>query len=90
MTDIMTRQGHKMIKTIKSANGMTGCLILTFDGEYEYMIRFYHDDGTFDDCDIAHSDMMFKILDEDAYLYEDETGRKWIDHSPETLGLENK
>jgi hypothetical protein len=74
---------------IKSANGLTGCLI--YCGDNQYCIRVYdeHKLGTFKDYDIKHWDLFFEINDEDAYLYEDDNGKCWIDHSPETLGKDN-
>jgi hypothetical protein len=72
---------------IKSANGLTDRL--TDGGDNQYYIRIYdeHNPNMFKDYDIKHWDLVFDINDEDAYLYED--GDKcWIDHSPETLGIE--
>jgi hypothetical protein len=76
-----------MTKVIKSANGLNGCLIYCGDGNYR--IRLYRDE-TFVDCKIAHCDLSIVIQDEDAYLYEDNDGTVWLDHSPETLGLSNE
>lgn len=75
------------MKAIKSANGLTGCLI--YCGDDKYCIRVYdeHKLGMFEDYSIAISDLFFTITDEDAYLYEDSDGKKWIDHNPETLNL---
>lgn len=73
---------------IKSANGLTGCLI--YCGDNQYCIRIYdeHNPNMFKDYDIRHWDLFFRIDDEDAYLYED--GDKcWLDNSPETLGKDN-
>ena len=71
---------------IKSANGLTGCLI--YVGNDQYKIRVYDDHklSMFKDYDIKHSDLFFEISDEDAYLYEDGE-HCWIDHSPNTLGI---
>lgn len=71
---------------IDSANGKNACLIYCGDGNYR--IRIYHksDKSDFKDYEIAHSDLWFKIKDEDAFLYEDDDGKMWIDHSPATLG----
>lgn len=75
-----------MTKIIGSATGLHGCLI--YIGNSEYRIRFYNNQG-FDDVKIAHWDLEFQITDSDAYLYEDDEGQKWLDHAPETLGIEN-
>jgi hypothetical protein len=72
---------------IKSANGLTGCLIYCADQVYR--IRIYADGGDFIDYDIQHNDLLFTICDEDAYLYSN-NDRFWIDHSTETLGLNNE
>lgn len=56
------------------------------DGKYRMRI---YDDGklsTYEDYEIAISDLFFVINDEDAHLYEDSAGIKWIDHNPQTLG----
>lgn len=62
----------------ENANGKTGCLIWCADDNYR--IRIYNDDLTFNDYDIKHSDLFFKITDGDAFLYEDELGNKFIDY----------
>jgi hypothetical protein len=71
---------------VKSANGCEGVLI--YCGDDNFRIRVYHEDNSFTDYDILHNDLVFTINDSDAYFYEDEVGRCWIDHSPETLGME--
>lgn len=81
----------KRMKPIKSANGLTACLIYCADGQYR--LRVYHEYklGMFDDYDIKLSDLFFEIKDEDPWLYEDPTtGRKYIDHGPETLGIKHE
>jgi hypothetical protein len=74
---------------IKSLNGVEAQLLWSGD---DYFIRIYDNNGLtfedgFEDCKIKHSDLTIVIDDEDAYLYEDDDGNVWIDHSPETLGL---
>ena len=75
---------------IESANGKEGCLI--YCGDCKYRIRFYDDMkmGMFKDYDIAHCDLFFTVNDEDAYLYEHEDGKMYLDHSPETLGIKRE
>ncbi len=75
---------------IKAANSLTGCLIYCGDGQYRVRIYDEHKLSMFKDYDIRHCDLFFEINDEDAYLYEDEQGKCWIDHSPQTLGKEEK
>jgi hypothetical protein len=77
------------MKPIKSANGLTGCLIYCAT-DNKYIIRVYdeHKLGMFEDYDIAISELFFTINDEDAHLYEDDNGDKWLDHNPATLGVE--
>lgn len=67
----------------KPATGTEGCLIRCLDG---FMFRVYNQDGTFVDYDIAHSNMQIKIIDNDAWFYNQEL----IDHSPTTLGINNE
>jgi hypothetical protein len=69
----------------KSANGVEGHLIYTAMGKY--MFRVYDKSHNFVDYDLAHSDLCVIINDSDAFLYQ--TGdRNVLDHSPETLGVE--
>ncbi len=72
---------------IKSANGTTGCLISSMDGNYRF--RVYSGD-TFVDYDIMHSDLMVTICDEDAAFYTGDFDSAVLDHSPETLGIKNE
>lgn len=73
---------------IKSANGVSGCLIYVHGAKKEtYMFRVYEADGTFIDYNIRHCDLSITIDDEDAAFYTDEsTGMATLDHAPETLG----
>lgn len=74
---------------IKSANGLTGRLIYCGDDQYRIRVYDKHKLSTFEDYDIRISDLFFEITDEDAHIYEDRiTGRRYIDHNPESLGLE--
>jgi hypothetical protein len=59
---------------IRSTNGKT-------------LFRVYQSDGEFDDYDISHSDMLVKIVDDDASFYEFADGSQSVDHTPETLGI---
>ena len=71
---------------VKSANGISGCLIHLFDGNYA--LRVYDEqDGTFIDYNLLHSDLLITINDEDACLYTHDDGNTYLDHSPETLGI---
>ena len=76
------------MKAIGSANGLVGCLIYCADGQYRIRVYDEHKLGMFEDYDIRISDLFFEITDEDAHLYVDETtGQKYLDHSPDTLGI---
>jgi len=75
-----------MTVKITSADGLEGCLI--WEGGNSYVFRVYAKDKTFKDYDIRHSDMVVVVRDADATLYEYEDGNCYIDHSPETLGLD--
>jgi hypothetical protein len=68
----------------KSANGVEGHLICSFNGNYYF--RVYN--GTdFVDYDLTHSDLCVTITDSDAFFYTD-TNQNRLDHSPATLGHE--
>ncbi len=73
------------MKTI-SANGVEGFLLYVH-GTSTFQFRVYHEDKSFTDYDIFHSDLCVKIDDKDAYFYQDKDGRNILDHSPDTLGL---
>lgn len=72
--------------TAKPAKGQRGHLIDSFDGTYYF--RVYDADHNFTDYLLRHCDLTVIIDDDDAFLYQDETGAK-LDHSPLTLGDEN-
>ena len=69
--------------TPKSAKGLRGHIIDSFDGTYYF--RVYDAEHNFTDYDLCHCDLTVVIDDEDAFLYEDELGTR-LDHSPGTLG----
>ena len=72
---------------IKSANNLEACLIYCADNVFR--IRIYNKDHSFSDYDILHNDLTFTITDTDAFLYEADNGKCYLDHSPETLGMKN-
>lgn len=75
--------------TSKSANGVSGHLIHIYDGQYAFRV-YNKEDGTFVDYDLMHSDLHVTIDDPDAFFYHYEVdGANQLDHSPETLGIEN-
>jgi hypothetical protein len=71
---------------VKSANGVTGQLITSFDGTVYF--RVYDADHNFKDYDLVHSDLTMTIDDVDAFFYEDEFN-SLLDHAPATLGKNN-
>lgn len=75
---------------IKSADGVTGVLIKTFDGRFA--LRVYHDESkeSFTDYAIRHNDLQVTIKDSDAAFYESENQDPVLDHSPKTLGIKEK
>lgn len=77
------------MKSVKSANKVEACLLYCMDGKFRIRVYDKENKDVFDDYDILHNDLFFKINDKDAYFYEDENGKKWIDHSPETLGVKS-
>ena len=74
-----------MTATNKSAEGVTGFLLNSFGSPTNYF-RVYNKDKTFTDYIVSHSDLEVKIVDKDAYFYE-EDGKFFLDHSPQTLGI---
>ena len=68
-----------------SANGVEGYLIRCVDGRYRF--RVYKANFDFIDYDLLHSDLCVTIKDEDATFYSDNE-RNILDHSAETLGVE--
>lgn len=75
----------KKIITSTLARGTVGSLIRTAGGNI--LFRVYQSNGEFDDYDISHSDMLVKIIDDDASFYEFSDGSQTVDHTPETLGI---
>ena len=69
---------------ITPANGVTGHLLRS---GYDVMFRVY-DGTTFTDYDLTHSDLCVTITDEDAAFYSEPKSDR-LDHSPQTLGIEN-
>ena len=69
--------------TAKSAKGVRGHIIDSFDGAYYF--RVYDADHNFVDYDLRHCDLTVIIDDDDAFLYDDEFSTR-LDHSPGTLG----
>lgn len=76
---------------MQSANGVTGHLLYTGD---TYVFRVYHPlwpyidaKDNFTDYDLLHNDLVVTIRDEDAYFYTN-SFIPYLDHSPETLGIE--
>lgn len=70
-----------------SANGMKGMLLRMWNGQYVF--RVTGTDGNFVDCDLQHYDMSIEIQDSDAYFYMTDDGSIELDHSPETLGIDD-
>lgn len=74
---------------VKSADGVTGCLIRSaMDKSSTFVFRVYKK-KQFTDYEISHWDMNVKIVEPDAFFYDDGE-RQWIDYDPETFGLKNK
>jgi hypothetical protein len=70
---------------ITSANGVEGHLLYNY-GKKKYQFRVYNKDYNFIDYDIAHCDLLVKIIGEDASFYK-VNDTYILDHAPETLGL---
>ena len=70
--------------TARSAKGLRGHIIDSFDGNYYF--RVYDADHNFTDYDLRHSDLCVTIDDTDAYFYDTEFS-SILDHAPMTLGI---
>lgn len=70
----------------KSADGVEGCLIRSFDGRYYF--RVYDAEHNFVDYELRHSDLSVTINDPDAFFYRDEFIDR-LDHAPATLGIDD-
>ena len=70
---------------VEPAKGIHGTLLFSGAGD-GYFLRVRHG-AEFWDYPLAHSDMEVRIVDNDAFFYRvgDDL---WLDHAPETLGLE--
>ena len=74
------------IATVHSADGVTGVLCVDAT-DHSYFLRVYRESGDFTDYALHHSDLRVTIADTDAAFYH-EGSRTWLDHRPETLGLQ--
>lgn len=70
---------------ITSAMGSKGMLL--YNGHNNYYLRVTQPDGTYNDYDLLHCDLEVQVIDQDAYFYETED-LDYLDHSPETLGID--
>ena len=75
--------GEYGVTANRPATGTKGYLIRSLG---DFVFRVYDQNKNFTDYDIAHSDMMIEIIDSDAWFYDE----KLIDHSPDTLGVDNE
>lgn len=66
---------------VKSAKNVEGHLIYCADDVYRFRV---YSGADFIDYDISHSDLLIKIIDEDAAFYDN----RYLEHSPETLGID--
>ena len=73
------------MKPIK-AKGKKAFLCQGFCGDM--FLRVYDEDRSYKDMTIYHSDLFVEIEDDDAFIYECD-GDYYIDHSPQTLGIED-
>jgi hypothetical protein len=87
MSQTIKTSGGKILHET-SASGVKGMLLRTPSPE-KFLFRVYHGDGVFDDYEILHGDLSVTI-DEDALasFYENESGDKLLDHSPNVFGWE--
>jgi hypothetical protein len=82
-TRVKLRSGHEA--EVEPAKGIHGMLLVS-GADDGYFLRVRHG-AEFRDYRLAHSDVEIRIVDNDAFFYR--TGDDiWLDHAPETLGLE--
>lgn len=65
-------------RKVTPAKGIRGILIRVGDG---HVFRVYNKDFTFIDYDILHYDLEIRILEDDAYFYNNELGQ-YLDYEP--------
>ena len=69
----------------QSADGVSGLLLRSFDGEIFFRVYDANNFG-FVDYDLRHTDLNITINDPDAFFYTTQDGRTILVHSPSTLG----
>ena len=83
MSDLYKLTNGK-IAEVESAQNLK-CMLLS-SGSNGFFIRVQGKGNVFEDFDIAHCDMNIMIIDTLASIYRLDD-KKWIDHSPDVLGL---
>lgn len=73
--------------TATRADGTDAVLIRGTD---TFFLRVYSDNGQFTDYDIHHDDLSVRIADDALASFYSDGERRYIDHSPEVLGLVRK
>ena len=73
-----------MVLKFTDANGVQGILLNPYHSDGKWVFRVMHNDYTFTDYDLDHSDLCVTITDKDAAFYEHEDGRVALDHGPDT------
>ena len=87
MSDLYKLTNGK-IAEVESAQNLK-CMLLS-SGSNGFFIRVQGKGNVFEDFDIAHCDMNIMIIDTLASIYREKHrlyDKKWIDHSPDVLGL---
>jgi len=85
--EVIVRRHTGEIAKVKNAAGAKGCLLHIGNDVY---FRVYEDNGDFEDYLLRHNDLAVTIdLDYEAAFYTPENGgQPYLDHAPETLGLD--
>lgn len=85
METVTLRSGDKV--RIRPAHGVSGLLLRR--GAGDFFFRVPHDDGSFTDYEICHTDLKITIAgDEECGFYDiDSLDKHYLDHAPRTLGL---
>jgi hypothetical protein len=73
---------------VKSANGVKGMLIRSFDGHMAFRVYHEHDKEQFTDYEIRHDDLEVTIAEDELAAFYKVGENNILDHSPEVLGIE--
>ena len=85
--EIIVKRHSGEVAKVKNAAGAKGILLLVHNDIY---FRVYEENGDFEDYQLRHNDL-FVTIDSDfeaAFYTPENGGQPYLDHAPETLGLD--